>query len=125
MPGPRINLVLGGLLVAGAVAAVSGMRDYGWHFGFPSYHVAGPRAGGRPARAGLRLPHPDHRSAGARGGGVVGVVAGVAEGQWSDWDKLDSVLVLIGGFARDRGRGHPALAAVRAVREAETPTVAP
>ena len=32
-------------------------------------------------------------------GGVVGVVTGVAEGQWSDWDKLDSVLVLIVGFA--------------------------
>ena len=99
VPGPRINLVLGGLLVLGAVCAVSGMRDYGHYVGHPTYMW--------PVLAmvvvllvrGFAFPARTTGAPALVAGGVVGVVTGVAEGQWNDWDKLDSVLVLIVGFA--------------------------
>ncbi|HET9600007.1 MAG TPA: serine/threonine-protein kinase [Acidimicrobiales bacterium] len=99
VPGPRINLVLGGLLALGAVFAVSGMRDYGRYVGLPAYMW--------PVLAmvvvllvrGFAFPARTTGAPALVAGGVVGVVTGVAEGQWSDWDKLDSVLVLIVGFA--------------------------
>ena len=125
VPGPRINLVLGGLVVVGAVAAVSGVRDYGWHFGFPS--IMWPVLALVVVLLLRTFAFPT-RTTGAPAlvvGGIIGVVAGVAEGEWSNWDKADSVLVLIGGFALMGLVGILRWRQSRAVREAETPTVAP
>ncbi len=101
VPGPRINLVMGVVLVVAAIVALTGTRDYGDHVDlkFRSWLIIAlivlllirglafaPRTTGAPALV---------------AGGLVGALAGLESGAREQWDSstTSSLLLATAGFA--------------------------
>ena len=77
VPGPRINLVMGVVLVVAAIVALTGIRDYGDHVDLKVRQLADHRSHRAAARPRPRLRPPHHRRAGPRRRGLVGALAGL------------------------------------------------
>jgi Protein kinase domain len=101
VPGPRISMVMGAVLVAGALAAIIGIRDYGAHVDLSvrSWLIVA-MIGVLLVRA-LALPNRTTGGPALVAGGVVGALAGLESMAREDWDSStrSSLTMATVGFA--------------------------